>query len=174
MPPPQTNYLAVLPSKVIVPLPNAELPELVEMVVDGILKASDFSADEAQVNDCASPPSNWPSESTRRGSDCAASFFRMREGHYHCWRSAHDSRLGHRARQCCAHRQGRFGAVSDAGHEWEQVMAWEEKRLVSKYAKDLVQVDNGKKISPDRESTSLAPSSPRGYAILDLARPTRP
>jgi hypothetical protein len=75
---PQINYLAVFPSKVLVALPNTELPELVGMVVDGVLKSSDFSADEAQV------------------------------------------------------------------------MAWEEKRLESKYAKDLVQVDNGKKISPDR------------------------
>lgn len=76
--PSQTNYLAVYPGKVLVALPNTELPELVGMVVDGVLKSSDFSADEAQV------------------------------------------------------------------------MAWEEKRLESKYAKDLVQIDNGKKISPDR------------------------
>ncbi len=32
-----------------------------------------------------------------------------------------------------------------------QVMAWEEKRQVSKYADSLVQLDNGLKISPDRE-----------------------
>jgi len=43
------HFLAVMPEKVLVALPNAELPELITMVTDGILKASDLSNDEAQV-----------------------------------------------------------------------------------------------------------------------------
>ena len=43
------HFLAVIPEKVLVALPNAELPELITMVTDGILKASDLSNDEAQV-----------------------------------------------------------------------------------------------------------------------------
>lgn len=45
----KSHFLAVMPEKVLVPLPNAEVPELISMVVDGILKASDLSNDEAQV-----------------------------------------------------------------------------------------------------------------------------
>ena len=73
----KTNFLALMPDKVLIPLPQQDLPELISMVVDGIMKASDLSEDEAQV------------------------------------------------------------------------LAWEEKRQVSKYADSLVQIDNGKKISPD-------------------------
>jgi len=73
----KSHFLAVMPEKVLVPLPNAEVPELISMVVDGILKASDLSNDEAQV------------------------------------------------------------------------MAWEDKRLVSKHAAGLTQLPGAKKISPD-------------------------
>ncbi len=47
----QAHFLAVYPEKVLVALPNAELPDLISMAVDAILKASDLSADEAQVRD---------------------------------------------------------------------------------------------------------------------------
>jgi len=73
----KTNFLAVMPDKILVPLPQQELPELITMVVDGIMKASDLSEEEAQV------------------------------------------------------------------------LSWEDKRQVTKYADSIVQLSNGKKINPD-------------------------
>jgi ubiquitin carboxyl-terminal hydrolase 5/13 len=76
----KTNFLALMPDKILIPLPQQELPELITMVVDGIMKASDLSEDEAQV------------------------------------------------------------------------LAWEEKRPVTKYAESLIQLDNGRTVNPDPAS----------------------
>ena len=93
----KTHFLAVMPDKVLIPLPKQELPELISMVVDGILKASDLSEDEAQV------------------------------------------------------------------------LAWEEKRPVTKYAESLVQLDNGKKIAPDPATWQCEESGHKEGLWLNLS-----
>uniref|UniRef100_A0A7S0NC19 Ubiquitin carboxyl-terminal hydrolase n=1 Tax=Hanusia phi TaxID=3032 RepID=A0A7S0NC19_9CRYP len=93
----KSNFLALLPDRVLIPLPNQELPELISMVIDGILKASDLTEDEAQV------------------------------------------------------------------------MAWEDKRQVSKYAQNLVQVNNGKKISPDPKTWKCEESGMTENLWLNLS-----
>ena len=91
------SFLALMPDKVLVPLPQQELPELISMVVDGIMKASDLSEDEAQV------------------------------------------------------------------------MAWEDKRQISKYADSLIQVDNGKKINPDPSTWACEESGIKEGLWLNLS-----
>ena len=93
----KTHFLAVMPDKVLIPLPKQELPELISMVVDGILKASDLSEDEAQV------------------------------------------------------------------------LAWEEKRPVTKYADSLVQLDNGKKIAADPATWQCQESGHKEGLWLNLS-----
>lgn len=48
----KTHYLAVLPSRVLISLPNVDLPDIIDLSVQAILKASDLSENEAQVNLC--------------------------------------------------------------------------------------------------------------------------
>ena len=93
----KTNFLALMPDKILIPLPQQELPELISMVVEGIMKASDLSEDEAQV------------------------------------------------------------------------MAWEEKRLVSKYADTLVQLANGKKVGPDPSTWQCEESGVKEGLWLNLS-----
>ena len=93
----KSSFLALMPDKILVPLPQQELPELISMVVDGIMKASDLSEDEAQV------------------------------------------------------------------------LAWEEKRQVTKYADGLVQLDTGKKISPDPSTWTCEDSGVKEGLWLNLS-----
>jgi ubiquitin carboxyl-terminal hydrolase 5/13 len=45
----KTHFLAIMPSRVLVALPNAELPDLIDLSVQAIFKASDLSESDAQV-----------------------------------------------------------------------------------------------------------------------------
>ena len=45
----KTHFLAVMPARVLVALPNSELPDLIDLSVQAILKASDLSESDAQV-----------------------------------------------------------------------------------------------------------------------------
>jgi ubiquitin carboxyl-terminal hydrolase 5/13 len=44
------NFLAIMPSHILIELPNTDLPDLIDLSVQGILKASDLSENEAQVS----------------------------------------------------------------------------------------------------------------------------
>lgn len=93
----KSSFLALMPDKIRIPLPQQELPELISMVVDGIMKASDLSEDEAQV------------------------------------------------------------------------LAWEEKRQVSKYCDGLVQLNNGKKINPDPSTWACEETGSKESLWLNLS-----
>jgi hypothetical protein len=45
----KTHFLAIMPSRVLIPFPNAELPDLIDLSIQAIFKASDLSESDAQV-----------------------------------------------------------------------------------------------------------------------------
>jgi hypothetical protein len=45
----KTHFLAIMPSRVLIALPNVDLPDLIDLSVQAIFKASDLSESDAQV-----------------------------------------------------------------------------------------------------------------------------
>ena len=97
--------------QILIPKPPWQLPDLIQLSVDGILKASDMSADEAQVlawEEKRQEPSLQPSN------------------------------LKPQTYTPSAHRSD----TDRAAKHWPL-------NQVSKYAENLVQLNNGKKLGPD-------------------------